>query len=641
MAYQYGYGTGYTDTVQLVATPVIEFAPMTDPGSETPTWVDITADWRQNQPARTRRGKNQELDQYRAGTATVTLDNRDRAYDDTYEDSPYYPNVTPMRRFRIRADYAGTTYPVFDGFVDQWDLQYGNPDEAFAQVDATDGFKVLAASQLASSPYVQEVLADGPVHWWRLDDPADTNIVLDSVGNYHLTGFDGTPEFGVEGIVSREPATAMLIDDNDEGVYMVEKRPPVVAGPPVTIEMVLTADGTSGVVFSNVYYGSTGFQDELVVRFNGSNGEVDWAVWRNGSGTLAQSTTTSLAIGDRIHLACVWDASGAQKIYRNGVDVTVGTPSVTAGTFAPTFFDELSIGAIALSATSAYWGKYQYVAVYDQALSAARIAAHAATVSEPWDGDTPAQRADRVADAIGWPDASRDFDTNTGSTLQAADLGETTALDHLRKVAASEFGDVYITRDGVLRLVSRASLADEDPAGTFDDSGSGAGYSVIGWSNSDQHIRNDVTVSRVEGIAQRVEDTASIGTYLRHSYTIDGLIHDDDELSRDAAEFIVSEYKDPKRRITNLLIRPASNPLVLWPLVLGLELGDVLTVEFSPPGGGDPISQNVRVEGISHSFTGQWWDVTLSLSPRFTSSGSGGAIGQWDMSNWDESRWFF
>jgi hypothetical protein len=51
--------------------------------------------------ASTNRGAQRELERIEAGTATVVLDNRDGRFTPFDTDSPYYPDVLPMRRIRI------------------------------------------------------------------------------------------------------------------------------------------------------------------------------------------------------------------------------------------------------------------------------------------------------------------------------------------------------------------------------------------------------------------------------------------------------------------------------------------------------------------------------------------------------------
>lgn len=74
-------------------------------GPTAPTFSqDITAYFRE---ASTHRGAARELERIEAGTATVTLDGRDGRFTPFNPDSPYYPNILPMRRMRIMATPGG------------------------------------------------------------------------------------------------------------------------------------------------------------------------------------------------------------------------------------------------------------------------------------------------------------------------------------------------------------------------------------------------------------------------------------------------------------------------------------------------------------------------------------------------------
>lgn len=54
----------------------------------------------------TQRGAQRELQRVEAGTATLVLDNRDGRFTPFKVSSPYYPNVLPMRRIRINAQFG-------------------------------------------------------------------------------------------------------------------------------------------------------------------------------------------------------------------------------------------------------------------------------------------------------------------------------------------------------------------------------------------------------------------------------------------------------------------------------------------------------------------------------------------------------
>ena len=90
------------------------------------------------------RGRNRELDQFNAGTATVTFDNASRVLDPLNDASIYYPYVLPRAPIQILADGI----PIYTGLVVDWNLDYdiSNQDMMYAQ--CADAFTVLANQSL-------------------------------------------------------------------------------------------------------------------------------------------------------------------------------------------------------------------------------------------------------------------------------------------------------------------------------------------------------------------------------------------------------------------------------------------------------------------------------------------------------------
>jgi hypothetical protein len=99
----------------------------------------------------TRRGASRAdgpILRFEAGQATLTLDNSDRRFDPTNLSGPYVAGgltqVTPMRKVRISAVHDGTSYPVFTGFADAWDITYQGYGSSTCVLTATDATKVLS-----------------------------------------------------------------------------------------------------------------------------------------------------------------------------------------------------------------------------------------------------------------------------------------------------------------------------------------------------------------------------------------------------------------------------------------------------------------------------------------------------------------
>lgn len=52
--------------------------------------------------------------------------------------------VKPMRPVRVRAIWDGTTYDLFRGYVDSWDIEWNGPNLSTVSVPCTDAFKIFA-----------------------------------------------------------------------------------------------------------------------------------------------------------------------------------------------------------------------------------------------------------------------------------------------------------------------------------------------------------------------------------------------------------------------------------------------------------------------------------------------------------------
>lgn len=127
---------------------IVEVAFATDPDVSVPAYADISD---RVLSVSVRRGRQHELDTVQAGTCTIRFDNGDRALDPTYTYSPYYPYVLPMRKIRVSATWAGTTYYLFTGYVERWPITWEAPKWGSVTVTAVDGMALLAQADLAGT----------------------------------------------------------------------------------------------------------------------------------------------------------------------------------------------------------------------------------------------------------------------------------------------------------------------------------------------------------------------------------------------------------------------------------------------------------------------------------------------------------
>lgn len=132
---------------------VLEVAFDSAPG-QTPVWVDVSYYVRE---VHIRRGRQHELGQPEAGTATILLDNRLRNFDPAYQAGPFYGKILPMRRVRVSAEWEGTCYPLFTGFAESWGLRWGPGLDGVCELQAVDGFKALGLLKVVELSVPQEL----------------------------------------------------------------------------------------------------------------------------------------------------------------------------------------------------------------------------------------------------------------------------------------------------------------------------------------------------------------------------------------------------------------------------------------------------------------------------------------------------
>lgn len=217
------------------------------------------------------RGKSRQLDTYRAGVASVTLNNNDRAFDPTYAASPYYGQVIPKREIRITTNDARQ----YTGLIDDWNLDYAPQGDSVATLTASDGFAKLANQTLTggtataqlSGARITAVLDSSDVLW-----PADARSI--DPGTIAL-GAD------VQAADSNVLNYLQLVEVTESGRFFIDKSGNVVfvdadgVVPSGTSAITLADDGT-GIKYTGmqVVYGSELLYNQIVVASVSAAGTV-------------------------------------------------------------------------------------------------------------------------------------------------------------------------------------------------------------------------------------------------------------------------------------------------------------------------------------------------------------------------------
>jgi len=151
----------------MPATISVDIALATKP-TEAPVWTSVTA---YVESVSLRRGRQGPLETAGAGSATVRLSNGDRRFDPRYTTGPYFGNLKPMRRLRIRAAHGG-------------------------QVDGYD----------------TAITADAPAGYWRLGESSGTTA-SDASGNARHGTYVGAVTLGQTGALTGDLNTAIVLNN--------------------------------------------------------------------------------------------------------------------------------------------------------------------------------------------------------------------------------------------------------------------------------------------------------------------------------------------------------------------------------------------------------------------------------------------
>lgn len=155
-----------------------------NPTNGTRVWTDVTPDVRALSYVRS--GRNNELQRTEPGTLDAVLNNRHGNYDPTNTASPYYPGVKRMRWMRVRASWAGVTYPRWQGLIETWQQRWpGFGKDATVAIRATDALKALNLFDLAGLSYgsqttynrVSSVLVSAGITSYTVDTSASSSVV--------------------------------------------------------------------------------------------------------------------------------------------------------------------------------------------------------------------------------------------------------------------------------------------------------------------------------------------------------------------------------------------------------------------------------------------------------------------------------
>jgi hypothetical protein len=121
--------------------------------------------------ANIRRGRNRILNKFEAGTAVVEIRDETGDWNPSNTNSIYYPNLVPLRKIQLYADYEGTRQILFTGYITSYDVQFaiGVEDVDKVVLQCVDAFRLFQNATITTVSAAQA----GDLSGTRVNDLLD------------------------------------------------------------------------------------------------------------------------------------------------------------------------------------------------------------------------------------------------------------------------------------------------------------------------------------------------------------------------------------------------------------------------------------------------------------------------------------
>lgn len=213
---------------------------------------------------------------------------------------------------------------------------------------------------------------------------------------------------------------------------------------------------------------------------------------------------------------------------------------------------------------------------------------------------------------VNWPGDIREIDTGK-TTLQADTISDNTnALQYIQVVAETEPGSFFVNKDGFARFRDRWGYSATEEL-IFSDDGTGIPYNNVKVVYGSELLYNQITVNQKNGVTVEAADVQSQEDYGILAYSTNELLMEETDDAANLAIYLANKYSEPTYRFETLDIQVESLTPTQKANILALDLGDAVTVKFTPNKVGDPIVRSVEIIKLQHSVTPNTHVIKLGL----------------------------
>lgn len=229
-------------------------------------------------------------------------------------------------------------------------------------------------------------------------------------------------------------------------------------------------------------------------------------------------------------------------------------------------------------------------------------------------------RVNRVLDLpeVNWPAEDRQIEDGNSILLDSS-VSNRNALDYLQTVSDSEFGNLFIGKDGKLVFKERNTATNATDVSFSDDPSPSASikipFSSVEAIYGSENLYTRIELANTDVIPEQAlaENTTASTLYGVRTYSNTELLVESPTELQDLANILLANYQSPLFRFQSVEVVIDKLDETQTAAILDLEIGDIVQVRFQPSNIPPAIELPARIIGISHNWQPNLKRVSFAL----------------------------
>jgi hypothetical protein len=601
----------------------------------------------------TDRGRQYELNALQAANVNFVLRNDDGLLTPGSSAAGAF-SVQPYNPFRLYAIWSGRRYNLCVGYVERWPQTW--EDAHFGLVPAVGVDSWVMMTPLLQSIVREEILVDQPLLYWPLADPT-ANSSAANLGFYSDQLPVTTSAFGPASSVATFGASNLsLVGDTGTNWSMSGLKssssqaffghslnftsptlPPLASSPfnanTIVFWCMLPDTGPITTRFVEIF-SMIGSRGPILAIQQLSSGVIQVVTWNATTGA-STAVSTGFSFFNKNNYAL--------KVYAGGWSLYIDSVLQlnASNTLDPAWRSMTFCGRSDPYATGAFGNmSFSHIAVFNRPLPVSRLITYYFASTNGMAGDLGDWRVSRYLSYLQWAPPQRIYyDAVNGRLSGATDIDGQDVGTAINNVGQTTQSLQYVDRNGYVTYRTRMAATNRGTQAVFGEKTSlgEIPYRVTLVIDYDpQYISNDIQLTHKgtppfqvtsSAPATTVATSASTSTTILIRKPASVLRNGDKTLqitsyysslqqSIDLGNYLANQYQNPLMRVAQVEITPGSQPAA-FATILGLDIGDRVTLNRRPIGANNVISLDVTIIGIHHDIeekSGKW-SYKLDIMP--------------------------